>query len=175
MGVTQPASNDALIATVALEGISVSSDTPIEKVILFKKRHQAELGAFRSALDTLAKSLQEDYPSQAALEQVIVDIYRNSVQPAVATLERSMGALAIQAKLDMVSVATFSAPATLLATLPTTSSKELAILAGGSIALIVQAAKSRAAKHEQLRTNPYSYLLSIRNEFARRRFVRGSS
>ncbi|NUQ77566.1 MAG: hypothetical protein HUU21_28850 [Polyangiaceae bacterium] len=152
------------IAHLAIERISVDPDTPIDKLFDFKVRHQAELVEFRNKIAELASTIDSDLP-ESALRQKAQDIYEHQVAPAVSNVKKSLAGRAIKfvsdgaLRLGFISATSTSVLVTLGLSVP------MALLAGAGISLIATGTTYRVDRAEALRTNPFSYLLSLQKQY----------
>lgn len=149
----------ALLADLALQRIAVSPDTSVDSILRFREDHKGALGRFRSKLADLTKSIEGDLPL-AALQQKVSDIYSNEVAPAIDELKDSLSSSRIKwamesfLKTSMFSVPTSGAMVALGLAIPH------ALLAGAGISLTVSAVLYNCERRQELRRNPFSYLLS---------------
>jgi hypothetical protein len=155
----------ALLADLTLQRIAVSPNTPVEKILRFREDHQGELGRFRTKMADLTKSIDGELPL-AALQQRVSDIYSNEVGPAIDELKNSLSSSKIKwamesfLKTSMLSVPTGGAMVALGLSMP------YALLAGAGISLTVSAVLYNFEKQQEMRRNPFSYLLSAESHFA---------
>lgn len=152
-----------LLANLAIERIAISPETPISEILSFKARHRDELALFRSKIDMIASSIDQDLPIEA-LRQKISDLYEEEVKPATNSLKMALEGRRIKwlneglLKISFMSVGSTALVAAGL-TVPA------AIIAGAGLSLIASKINYNIDREEALRSNPYSYLLSVRNEF----------
>jgi hypothetical protein len=152
-----------MLAQLAIERFAIAADTPIDKLLEFKESHRDELSQFRSKIEQLTAAVTEDLPAEA-LRQRVSDIDVNEVGPAIANLKKALDGRRIRWLSEgLLKVAFLSAgSSTMLVSaglsIPT------ALLAGAGLSLIVSGTMYNVDKKESLRSNPYSYLLSIGRE-----------
>ena len=155
----RPSKVSAAEAEVALglrftvRGLKVQPETTPAKIIAFREKHQDELGNLRTKLADLANSIAGDYPSRAAFQQAVEDLYRNSIDPAVSALERALRGQRIQTQVSAISVASLaSAPAVLAQAIGSSPiGTTIGLTAGAALAITVQMAKSRAVSQRDQR------------------------
>jgi hypothetical protein len=149
----------AFLADLTLQRIAVKPDTPVARLLRFRCDHSSELGRFRARLADLTKSIDKDLPL-AALQQRVADVYTNEVRPAIDELEDCLNASKISwilesvLKTSMLSIPSGGAAVALGMSIPQ------ALLAGAGISLTVSAVLYNLKMREELRSNPFSYLLS---------------
>ena len=111
----------------------------------------------------IASSIDQDLPIEA-LRQKISDLYEEEVKPATNSLKMALEGRRIKwlneglLKISFMSVGSTALVAAGL-TVPA------AIIAGAGLSLIASKINYNIDREEALRSNPYSYLLSVRNEF----------
>jgi hypothetical protein len=154
----------ALLADLTLQRVAISPDTSVEAILRFREDHKGELGRFRTKMADLTKLVKDDIPL-AALQQSVSDIYSNEVNPAIDEVKDCLSASKIKwalesfLKTSMLSVPSGSALAALGLSIPH------AVLAGAGVSLIVSAVLFNLQKEEEMRKNPFSYLLSAESHF----------
>jgi hypothetical protein len=154
-----------MLAQLAIERFAIAADTPIDRLLEFKESHRDELGQFRAKIEQLTAAVTEDLPAEA-LRQRVSDIDVNEVGPAIANLKKALDGRRIRWLSEgLLKVAFLSAgSSTMLVSaglsIPT------ALLAGAGLSLIVSGTMYNVDKKESLRSNPYSYLLSIGRELS---------
>lgn len=152
-----------MLANLAIERIGVAPDTPIERLIKFRERHQDELAQFRTKVEQLAASVEADLTAEA-LRQRVTDLYNGEVAPAIANLKAALKGRRIKWLGDgLLKVAFLSAGSSTMLivaglAVPT------ALLAGAGISLVATGAMYNVDKRESLRANPFAYLLSAERE-----------
>ena len=149
-----------MLVELLIEQIGVSPETPIEKIIQFRNSYSSELGRFRSKMKELTSNLPDE-ATLSAMQQHVKDLYLNEVKPAVDDLKSSLTSNRIKwlanswMKLACISVGTSSVLAGLgLAT-------GNALLVGAGISLAGSGILYNTEKEDALRSNPYSYLLTL--------------
>ncbi len=154
-----------MLASLAIERIALAPDTPIDRLIEFREKHRDELAQFRTKVEQLAASVEDDLTVEA-LRQRVTDLYTGEVAPAVSNLKAALDGRRIKWVGDgLLKVAFLSAgSSTMLAmaglAVPT------ALLAGAGISLIATGTMYNVDRRESLRTNPFAYLLSMERELA---------
>ncbi|WP_306590544.1 DUF6236 family protein [Geothrix sp. 21YS21S-4] len=154
-----------MLANLAIERIGVAPDTPIDRLIEFRERHRDELAQFRTKIEQLATSVEQDLPVEA-LGQHIMDLYTGEVVPAISNLRAALGGRKIKWLSGGLQQVTFlsASSSTMLVMAGLTGPK--ALLAGVGISLVATGVIYNADKQESLRNNPFTYLLSIDRELA---------
>jgi hypothetical protein len=150
-----------LLTNVIINGIKVSNTSSLEDVINFKKRHQDELGNFRTNLAKLTKDMKKDN-SFEAMKQQVADIYNDEFLPAYNDLKKSLNSAGVKWTADnFMKVSFFSTSATAIPMTLLGLSLPHALLAGAGVSIISSLVSYNVDKKEILRKNPYSYLLAV--------------
>lgn len=153
-----------MLATLAIERMGVAPDTPIDRLIDFRERHRDELALFRSKIEQLASSVEQDLPVEA-LRQQITDLHSNEVVPAIANLKAALQGRRIRWMGDgLLKIAFLSAGSSTMLVVAGLA-VPMALLAGAGISLIATGTMYNVDKRESLRANPYAYLLSVERNF----------
>lgn len=154
-----------LLSQLAIQRIGVAPDTPIDRLLDFRERHKDELASFRTEIERLTSSVEEDLPAEA-LRQRVSDLYTNGVEPAIANLQGALEGRRIRwlgeglLKIAFLSAGSSSMLIAAGLAVPT------ALLAGAGLSLVVSGTLYNVDKSESLRSNPYAYLLSLEKELA---------
>jgi hypothetical protein len=152
-----------LLTNLVIKGISISKTSTLEDVVKFKRRHQDELGLFRTNLTKLTKDIPTDL-SFEALQQQINDIYIDDFLPAYNNFKKSLDGGGIKWTADnFLKIAFFSAPTTSIPLALSGLSTPQALIAGAGVSVIASLVSYNIDKREKLRNNPYSYLLAVNN------------
>jgi hypothetical protein len=152
-----------LLSQLLIQRIGVAADTPIERLLDFRERHRDELSSFRTEIEKLTSTVEEDL-SPEALRQRVSDLYTNGVEPAIAKLKRALDGRRINwlgeglLKVAFLSAGSSSMLIAAGLAVPT------ALLAGAGLSLIVSGMRYNVEKRESLSSNPYAYLLSLERE-----------
>jgi hypothetical protein len=152
-----------LLAQLAIERIAVSRDTPIDKLLDFRERHKDELALFRAKIGQLTAAVETDLPAEA-LRQRVSDIHTNEVEPAISNLKAALGGRRIRWMGDGILKTAFLSAGSSTMLVAAGMAVPTALLAGAGLSLIVSGIMYNVDKRESLRSNPYSYLLSIGRE-----------
>ena len=154
-----------MLANLAIERIGLAPDTPVDRLIEFREEHRDELAQFRTKVEQLAASVEEDLTADA-LRQRVTDLYTGEVAPAISNLKAALAGRKIKwlgdglLKIAFLSVGSSTMLVMAGLTVPT------ALLAGAGISLIATGTMYNVDKRESLRTNPFAYLLSAERELA---------
>jgi hypothetical protein len=154
-----------LLAQLALQQMAVAPDTPVDRLLDFREQHKDELGLFRTKIEQLTSAVDTDL-SPEALRQRVSDLHDNEIQPAIANLKSALDGRRIRSLSNgLLMIAFLSAgPSTMLGAAGL--AVPMALLAGAGISLIVSKIMYNADKQDSLRSNPYTYLLSVERELA---------
>lgn len=148
------------LANLVLEGIQIDPETPVKKILKFRKDHAAELGRFRQKVGELTATIPGDQPIEA-LRQHVKDIYLNEVRPAIDDLGKGLNDIRIkwEAK-SLLSLACMTSIPLVVQDLP----KPCALLACAGISLITSYVWYNLDRENSLRQNPFSYVLAVGKE-----------
>ena len=152
-----------LLLNCIISGLSISPDASLPDIVDFKMRHAAELGRFRTELAKLTQGFSSDGPMDV-LQNEISDLYSNNFVPAFDDLKAALKGFRIKwfsdnfLKVSLMSAATTGIPMAAGLSVPQ------ALLAGAGVSLVASTIKYNVDKKDKLRANPYSYLLSAKNE-----------
>jgi hypothetical protein len=157
--------SQALLADLTIQRISISPETPVESILKFKADHASELGRFRTKLAELTKGVEGEL-SVEAIRQRVHDTYENEVKPAIGDLKESLSGSKLKwsadsfVKMSLLSVGAGSALVNFGLSIPQ------ALLAGAGISLTASAVLYNCARREEIRRNPFSYVLAAERQFA---------
>lgn len=154
----------ALLANLTFQRIDISPDTSVDDLLRFREDHKDQLGRFRMKMAELTELIEGEMTIDA-LQQRVADIYTNEVRPAINELQDCLSASKVKWTLEnFLKTSMLSVPATGI--LPTFGmSIPHALLAGAGISLTVSAVLYNLQRREEVRTNPYSYLLAAESHF----------
>lgn len=154
-----------MLASLAIERVGVAPDTPIDRLIDFREKHRDELAQFRTKVDQLASSVEEDLSAEA-LRQRVSDLYSGEVAPAIANLKAALKGRRIKWLGDgLLKVAFLSAGSSTMLVVAGLA-VPTALLAGAGVSLIASGTMYNVDRRESLRSNPFAYLLSMERELA---------
>ncbi|WP_346205080.1 DUF6236 family protein [Aeromonas salmonicida] len=152
-----------LLVELMMEKISLSPDTPIDKIIKYRERHAAELGRFRNVVGELTSSLPDNAPLQA-MQQHVNDLYLNQVAPSIDDLKKSLTGSRIKwltnSWMKLAFISAGSSSMLIGMGLATTN----ALLVGAGISMVGSGILYNIDKQESIRNNPYSYLVGVEQE-----------
>mgnify|MGYP001454341555 FL=1 len=156
------------LADLIIERIQIDPKTPVQDILKFRIDHADELGRFRTKIDELTRTLSRDEPIDS-LRQNVNDIYRNEISPEIDSLKKGLTESKIRWFIENVLKISFfkeslltSVPAALLGL-----SIPYALLVGAGVSLTASTILYNLDKADDLRHNPYSYLLAVEKEFHR--------
>ena len=153
-----------LLLNYIIEGLSISPETNFADIISFKNCHRDELGKFKVQLAKLTRSFSDDMPADA-VRQEISDIYNNEFLPAFNDFKSALNGFRIKWFTEtFLRVSTLSASATGIPMALLGMSVPQAVFAGLGASVVASIISYNAEKKQCLRKNPYSYLLSIKQE-----------
>lgn len=154
----------ALLADLTLQKIAISPDTSVDDLLRFRDDHKDQLARFRTKMAELTASIDGELTIEA-LQRRVADVYANEVKPTINELKDCLSASKIKWFLEsFMKASMLSVPAT--GVLPTFGlSIPHALLAGAGISLTVSAVLFNLQRREDIRQNPYSYVLAAESCF----------
>jgi hypothetical protein len=157
----------ALLADLTLSRLSISSDTPVSDLLKFREDHKPQLGRLRTKLGDLTKAVDCELPIEA-LQQKVADIYSNDVAPAIAEVKDSLNASRIKWAIESFLKTSFlSVPAGSIL-LNAGLGIPHALLASAGVSLTASVVLFNHERQQEIRRNPFSYVLAAESEFAPR-------
>lgn len=153
-----------MLVDLILQRIRIAPETPVNKIIKFRRKHADELGRFRSKIDLLTQTVSSDLPIQN-LRQKVKDIYHNEVFPSLKDLNKGLRAHGIRwftenyLKVAFLSTSSTSVIALLGLSVPQ------ALLVSGGISLTASAILYNLDKAQTLSKNPFAYILATEKAF----------
>lgn len=151
-----------LLTNMIIDGVKISSPTPLSDILKFKKNHKDELGLFRSNVAKLTKDL-DDNLSFDEMRQKVHDLYNDEFLPAYNSFKQALNSSGIKwvseniMKISVFSTGATGGPMALGLALPQ------ALIAGAGISIVSSVISYNVDKKDKLRNNPYSYLLAVNN------------
>lgn len=152
-----------MLIDMTLKGLSIPNEISAKQVVKFRSDHYEELALFRTEITKLTSDLPTDMPIEA-LKQAVEDKYKTNVLPALKSLESSLSAQKWEGGFKaLIKTAFYSTGGGTLASLAGVS-VPAALLAGAGLTLTVEGVTMVNQYKRTRRENPYSYLLSVKNE-----------
>lgn len=150
---------DGMLADIVIQSLYIPNTVDIDKLLKFRQQHQDELSSFRGALQDITRTILDcgEVEDIRALRQQVTVAYKDKVQPEIKCLKSQLKGNKIKYLLSDFSI---SGMASLVGTsLGTTiGAVPLLIAAGASIG--ISSIMYRNSRNN-IRTNPYSYVLSM--------------
>lgn len=146
-----------MLADLIIDGVKIDPETPVKKIIKFRKDFADELGLLRQKVEELTNSISTEMPMDH-LRQNILDIYTNQVCPAINNHRRALKDSNIKwmtdtlLKVSVLSVGT----TTILPTFGVSMPQALLTVAGAS--LVGNGILYNIEKKSNLRNNPFTYV-----------------
>jgi len=147
------------LADLVFERIQIAPDTPVKKILKFRKTYRDELGRLRVKIDELTKTISNEQPLDA-LRQQVEDVYINEVTPATNSLKKGLTDSMIEwVAQNFLKVAFFSTASTSIPLALLGLSVPQALLVGAGVSLTTSAVLYNRRRAQMLRQNPFSYVL----------------
>lgn len=155
------------LTDLIIDRIQVASDTPVKKILKFRRDHADELGRFRAKITDLTTTISSGRPLELdQLRQQVDDIYINEVKPAMNSVKEGLTDSKIKwATENFLRVASFSTSSTSVPLALLGLSVPYALLVGAGVSVTASAILYNREKAEKLRQNPFSYLLAAERAF----------
>ncbi len=152
-----------VLTDLIFEKIQIAPDTSVKKILNFRNDHADELGRFRTKIAELTQVISSNQPIER-LHQQVTDIYLNEVQPAIQSLKDGLTGKRIKwASENFLKIAFFSTTSVPLALLGL--SVPYALLAGAGISLTASAILYNREKTDDLKQNPFAFVLTAEKAF----------
>lgn len=153
---------DGMLAELAIQSVYIPDSVSIDKLLKFRMDHSDELAAFRGALQDITQSVLscDQVDDIRALRQQVKVAYSDKVKPQVKCLKSQLKGAKINYVLSDFSI---SGMASVLGTTLASDLSTTAILAGAGVSIGVRSLMYMQERRN-LRTNPYSYVLSMENK-----------
>jgi hypothetical protein len=155
---------EGLLANLAISKINISEQTPIQDLIEFKRKYSDEFGRFHKAIHDLCSGIEGDVPVEALQERVST-IYRNELEPSLNSLKAALDGKKIKWKAEGLMKLAFMSASSYSALAVAGLSTPVALLAGAGISLTAMGVLHNIEKRDQIRNDPFAYLLSAEREF----------
>ncbi|HEY3373724.1 MAG TPA: DUF6236 family protein [Candidatus Aquicultor sp.] len=152
-----------MMVDLIVEKIGLDRDTPIEKILEFRKIHKSEIGRFRKQVEELTKDIPDELEIDA-LRQHLKDKYVNEVEPAIEDLKRALSGSRIKwltnswMRVSFLSAGSSSVLVGMGLDVPN------ALLVGAGISLVGMGVLFNEEKRDIIRGNPYAYILAMERE-----------
>lgn len=156
---------EGLLANLAISKINISEQTPIQDLIDFKRKYSDEFGRFHKAIHDLCSGIEGDIPVEA-LQERVGTIYRNDVEPSLNSLKAALDGKKIKWKAEGLMKLAFMSASSYSALAVAGLSTPIALLAGAGISLTAMGVLHNIEKREQIRNDPFAYLLSAERDFS---------
>ncbi|EHT08356.1 DUF6236 family protein [Klebsiella pasteurii] len=159
-----PELTQSLLIDLILQGISLPDNLTVHEILMFKNDHKEELSIFRREISRLTSDIPKDVPIEA-LRQAVANQYQVNVLPALNSLKASLKAQRWDSGINgLLKVSFFAAPSTSVAIYAGMPSA-VALLVGAGISLTASVVLSSQQRNKVKIDNPYTYLLSLNNQW----------
>ena len=155
---------EGLLANLAISKINIAEQTPIQDLIAFKREYSDEFGRFHKAIHDLCRGIEGDVPVEA-LQERVGTIYRNELEPSLNSLKAALDGKKIKWKAEGLMKLAFMSASSYSALAVAGLSTPVALLAGAGISLTAMGVLHNIEKRDQIRNDPFAYLLSAEREF----------
>lgn len=160
---------EGLMASVIIRALKLRSNVSVRKILKFREKHEIELARFRKVIRELVSSLSGKFDFEA-LNSHLNSVHREEIGPAVEELKAKLRENNISCGFSHLKASLLStAPPTILgSTFAAAGLGPLALAAGVGLSVVMQSINYGIQRKNILRKSPYSYVLSLEKEFARR-------
>jgi hypothetical protein len=161
-----PTAATGALVSVVMEGIRVDPETPIQKLLAFRRSRGDELAELSGIFDDLKGKIEKS-STPRELEDGAKLLFKKKIRPGLRKLKKELELQTIQSVWEGVQRAmTISAPAGgMLATVPGFSGAML-LGAGAFITMVDVGIKSYLARSRARASSPYTYLFDIERKFS---------
>lgn len=163
-----PTLAQGMLANLVIEGIKIDPDTPVKKILDFRRTHEDDIGHFRVKIAELTAGITEDLPPEQ-LRQKVDDIYINEVRPAINGLKRGLkDSLISWGTGNVLYIAGLSTISPVLLTALFHIPAPYNLIVGAGITVSLSAIQFNRNRAGQLRQNPYSFVLEAQRTLHRK-------
>ncbi|MDR3535736.1 MAG: DUF6236 family protein [Acetobacteraceae bacterium] len=160
-----PTAARGALVSVVMEGLRVDPETPIQKLLKFRRGRRDQLAELSGKFDALRSSIEKSADGRK-IESEAKRVFENEVRPALARLKNELKDQAIGSAWDgFQSAATYSA-APSVALWATGFSAPVVLGVGAFITAAGIGVKSYLGQSKARAASPYTYLLDIERKFS---------
>lgn len=160
-----PTAARGALVSVVMEGLRVDPQTPIQKLLIFRKGRRDQLAELSGKFDALKNSIEKSEDG-GEIESKAKRTFENDIRPALAKLKNELKDQAIGSAWEgFQTAATFSA-APSAALWATGFSAPVALGVGAFITAAGIGIKSYLGRSKVRAASPYTYLLDIERKFS---------
>jgi len=160
-----PTAAKGALVSIVMEGLRVDPETPIQKLLAFRKSRSNQLAELSGIFDDL-KGKIEIASSPQDLENEAKRLFENKIRPGLERLRSELEQQTIQSVWEGVQRAvTVSAPVGMFAAM-TGFSGSMLLGAGAFITVADVSVKSYLARSKARASSPYTYLFDIERRFS---------
>lgn len=155
-----------MLANLVIERLEIDPETPIDKLLKFRRKYADELGRFRTNTAELTEKIEGDLALEA-LRQQVSDIYINQYLPAFNAFTKALEGSKIKFLAEsLLRVSFFSLPITSAAVVfaGTSVSHPVLIEIGAAATLALSTVSYNIDRTNHLKQSPYQYVLEARKK-----------
>ncbi len=153
---------DVVLTQIAHTWLQITPDTPVSKIVSFRRKRHEELQRLRNVLQERATQLmiwQDDGVTLEDIQELARRILDDEVLPALAAVEQCLRESKVDFTLDTVEAAVVSElPGALVAAMTT----PWALVAAPALTVVARSARYVLRHRRVVRECPYSYLIRAR-------------
>lgn len=156
---------DGLLADIVIQSIYIPNTVDVEKLLRFRQDHNDELSCFRGALQDITNSILDcgEVEDIRALRQRVSVAFKDRVQPEIKCLKSQLKSNKINYLLSDFSI---GGMASLVGTTMGTTIGTVPLLIAAGASICVSSIMYRSSRNN-IKTNPYSYVLSMEKKLTR--------
>jgi len=156
---------DGMLADIVIQSIYIPNSVDVEKLLRFRQDHKDELSCFRGALQDITSSILDcgEVEDIRALRQRVSVAFKDRVQPEIKCLKAQLKSNKIKYILGDFSI---GGMASLVGTTMGTTIGAVPLLIAAGASICVSSIMYRSSR-SNIRTNPYSYVLSMEKKLTR--------
>ncbi|MFT4077805.1 DUF6236 family protein [Rhodomicrobium sp.] len=161
-----PAAARGALVSVVMEGLKVDPETPMTKLLAFRKNRTDQLAELSGLFDDLKLKIEKS-SSAKELEEGAKGLFENKIRPGLTKLKKELKTQTIHSVWEGVQRGvTVSVPASGVLAYATGFSGAMLLGAGAFITLADVGIKSYLARAKTRASSPYTYLLDVERKFS---------
>jgi hypothetical protein len=161
-----PSAATGALVSVVMKGLRVEPETPIQRLLAFRRNHSVQLAELSEMFDEL-KGRIEKSSSPEELEDATARLFENKIWPGLRALKDELKRQTIESAWAGIQRAlTISMPAGGMLSAATGFSGSMLLGAGAFITMADVGIKSYLARSKTRASSPYTYLLDIQRKFS---------
>jgi hypothetical protein len=162
---TGPTATRGALVSVVMEGLRVDPETPIQKLLAFRRSQKDQLAELSGKFDSLKGSIEKSTDG-GEIEDKAKRIFDNEIRPALGKLKKELNDQAIGSAWEGFQVASTFSLGPSAALWATGFSAPVILGVGAFITAVGIGIKSHLARSKTRAASPYTYLMDIERKFS---------